>query len=173
MHYSRTCYNSRLDTFKPSKGRGVQLIEPLWGMLRDPFDSHCNALRLVMSDWNDEEAGQNKEAIMPQGYAPYTYDLKATTPISLNNNSKHGWRQHGIPPWHSSLTPSRDSRAGTIMEKPQNIFVDLGASYFGGWGTTGAGGTGQYSSGRYFYTNSMLGEANSTSTLRWKLRSWT
>jgi len=35
-----------------------------------------------MLDWDDKEAAQSKEAIMPQGYAPYTYDLKATTPIS-------------------------------------------------------------------------------------------
>ncbi|KAL8990563.1 MAG: hypothetical protein Q9177_000807 [Variospora cf. flavescens] len=41
MHYNRTCYDSKTETFKLAKGKGIQLIEPLWGMLRDPFD-HCS-----------------------------------------------------------------------------------------------------------------------------------
>jgi hypothetical protein len=36
-----------------------------------------------------------------------------------------------------------------MFEKPQNIFVDLGSSYFGGWGLTDAGA--MAASGRYFY----------------------
>jgi hypothetical protein len=151
MHYSRTCYNSKLDTFKPSKGRGVQLIEPLWGMLRDPFDGYCVEQRLTMPDWDNKEESQSKEAIMPQGYAPYMYDLKATTPISRQDDSKHAWRPYGIPPWHSSLTPSRDTRVGTMFEKPRNVFVDLGSSYFGGWGLTGTAAATSAASGAYFY----------------------
>ncbi|KAJ4415895.1 hypothetical protein N0V82_007089 [Gnomoniopsis sp. IMI 355080] len=152
MHYSRTCYDSRSDTFKPATGRGVQLIEPLWGMLRDPFDVYCGSQRLTMPTWNSQDMSQSKEAIMPQGFAPYTYDLHATTPISKADDDKHSWRPHGIPPWHSSLTPSQDPHEGTVFEKPKNIFVDLGSSYFGGWGGVSTGGVSAVAaSGKYFY----------------------
>lgn len=155
MHYSRACYDPKLDAFRPAAGRGVQLIEPLWGMLRDPFDGYCGDQRLIMPDWDDRNFGQSKEAIMPMGFAPYAYDLKATSPIELGDEGrKHLWRPHGIPPWHSHLTPSQDHHNGgmTVYEKPQNIFVDLGSSYFGEWGGVGgAAGDTAAASGRYFY----------------------
>jgi hypothetical protein len=31
-------------------GKGVQLIEPLWGYLRDPFDKYCTNLEGKTSD---------------------------------------------------------------------------------------------------------------------------
>ncbi|CAN8100395.1 unnamed protein product [Discula destructiva] len=151
MHYSRVCYDSKLDIFKPSAGRGVQLIEPLWGMLRDPFDMYCQTQKLTMPDWDNKDESQSKEAIMPQGFAPYTYDMKATSPISRDQDGQHGWRPYGIPPWHSSLTPSQDPKAGTVWEKPQNIFMDLGSSYFGEWGGPGRIAASEAASGKYFY----------------------
>lgn len=156
MHYSRMCYDSRSDTFKPATGRGVQLIEPLWGMLRDPFDIYCGAdLRLKMPEWNPQDESQSKEAIMPQGYAPYTYDLRATTSIDKSEDHLHAWRPNGIPPWHSSLTPSQDPREGTVFEKPKRIFVDLGSSYFGKWGGLSdfklGADVSAAASGKYFY----------------------
>lgn len=152
MHYSRSCYDSRSDSFKPATGRGVQLIEPLWGMLRDPFDHYCREMRLTMPGWNSQDESQSKEAIMPQGFAPYTYDLRATTAISKTNDHKHTWRPYGLPPWHSSLAPSQDPHAGTVFEKPRNIFVDLGSSYFGNWGgSSKPEGDSAAASGKYFY----------------------
>lgn len=154
MHYRRTCYDPKLDAFRPAAtGRGVQLIEPLWGMLRDPFDASCGEQRLRMHDWDGRDFGQSKEAIMPMGFAPYAYDLKATSPIELDDPSKkHMWRPHGLPPWHSHLTPSQAGGV-TIFEKPQNVFMDLGSSYFGEWGGPGVAGGGgtNAASGRYFY----------------------
>lgn len=89
---------------------------------------------------------------MPQGFAPYTYDLSATTAIAKANDHKHVWRPYGIPPWHSSLTPSQDVHEGTVFEKPRNIFVDLGSSYFGMWGGAGRPtGETTAASGKYFY----------------------
>lgn len=156
MHYRRTCYVSKLDAFRPAAtGRGVQLIEPLWGMLRDPFDVSCGAQKLTMPDWDDRNEAQSKEAIMPMGFAPYTYDLEASTPIKLHGHGrKHQWRPHGIPPWHSHLTPSQDRGNGgmTVYERPRNIFMDLGSSYFGEWGGPGiVNGSTSAASGRYFY----------------------
>lgn len=157
MHYRRTCYDAKLDAFRPAAtGRGVQLIEPLWGMLRDPFDSGCGEERLKMPDYDDRNFGQSKEAIMPMGFAPYAYDLKATSPIKLDDHGrKHLWRPHGIPPWHSHLTPGQDPSNGgmTVFEKPENVFMDLGSSYFGEWGGPGiaTGGGVNAASGRYFY----------------------
>ncbi|POS76580.1 hypothetical protein DHEL01_v205021 [Diaporthe helianthi] len=153
MHYHRTCYDAKLDAFRPSTGRGVQLIEPLWGMLRDPFDGWCGAQRLTMPDWDSRDEYQSKEAIMPMGFAPYAYDAKATSPLELTRKL-HTWRPHGLPPWHSHLTPSQDAHGGgmTVFEKPRNIFVDLGSSYFGGWAGPGvAVGASNAASGRWFY----------------------
>ena len=155
MHYRRTCYDAKLDTFFPaSRGRGVQLIEPLWGLLRDPFDKWCLQQRLTMLGWNDTDEGQSKDAIMPMGFAPYAYDLKATKPIELDDHErKHLWRPHGIPPWHSHLTPSQDHKTGiTVYEKPRNVFMDLGASYFTEWNNPGlpSGGV-TAASGKWFY----------------------
>lgn len=154
MHYRRTCYDSRSDAFKPATGRGVQLIEPLWGMLRDPFDRYCSSKRLTMPSWSTPDESQSKEAIMPQGFAPYTYDLRATTAIVRADDHEHVWRPYGIPPWHSSLAPSQDANEGTVFEKPRNIFVDLGSSYFGMWGGATKTGGDQVgaASGRYFYS---------------------
>lgn len=156
MHYRRTCYDPKLDAFRPAAaGRGVQLIEPLWGMLRDPFDPYCGAQRLAMAGWDSRNEGQSKEAIMPMGFAPYTYDLKATSPIERDDHGKkQQWRPHGIPPWHSHLTPSQDPRDGgrTVFERPQNIFMDLGSSYFGAWGGPNHPGEAtSAASGKYFY----------------------
>lgn len=152
MHYARTCYDPKKDAFKPTSGRGVQLIEPIWGMLRDPFDFLCGALKLpAPAGYQDVFPGQSKEAIMPQGFAPYTYDLDAVSPIAIEDDHHHVWRPHGIPPWHSSLTPSQDPQVGTIFEKPQNIFVDLGSSYFGGWGDRNTNLSTGAASGGWFY----------------------
>ncbi|KAG8170110.1 hypothetical protein KVR01_000855 [Diaporthe batatas] len=150
MHYHRKCYDDKLAAFRPSAGRGVQLIEPLWGMLRDPFDPWCGAKRLTMPGWDSRHENQSKEAIMPMGFAPYAYDAAATSAIGLDDHRRaHLWRTHGVPPWHSHLTPSQDPRGGgmTVFEKPRNVFVDLGSSYFEGW--AGPGGTA--ASGRWFY----------------------
>lgn len=171
MHYRQTCYDAKLDTFLPTtEGRGVQLIEPLWGLLRDPFDPSCRAQRLIMPGWDDTNEGQSKEAIMPMGYAPYAYDLKATKPIEIDDHrNKHLWRPHGIPPWHSHLTPSRDPHNGgmTVYEKPRNVFMDLGASYFSEWNNPGmASGGSNAASGKYFYDTYRKYHSSSSTTHR-------
>ncbi|KAL9624653.1 MAG: hypothetical protein Q9204_007856, partial [Flavoplaca sp. TL-2023a] len=79
MHYNRTCYDSKTEKFHLAKGKGVQLIEPLWGMLRDPFDRWCGDKALKM-EGHPGASGQSKAHIMPQGYAPYTYTLTDTVP---------------------------------------------------------------------------------------------
>lgn len=156
MHYSRSCYDEQTNTYKPSSGSGIQLIEPLWGMLRDPFDIHCNYTRLTEPDlemqkhstsqrlndsllkgWNyGSGLGQSKQHILPQGYAPYMYDEDAEAPERGTANllsTMSPWRSHGVPPWYSSLIPRRDPRIGQIYTTPRNVHIDIGSSYFGGW----------------------------------------
>ncbi|KAL8993486.1 MAG: hypothetical protein Q9169_006305, partial [Polycauliona sp. 2 TL-2023] len=110
MHYNRTCYNDKTHSFNLAKGKGVQLIEPLWGMLRDPFDRWCGDKALKMEN-HPGASGQSKAHIMPQGYAPYTYTLTASEP-STEELEAQEWRTHGLPPWHSSLRPHTDPRVG-------------------------------------------------------------
>lgn len=69
MKYKRECYSPSDMRFERAPGSGVQLIEPLWGMLRDPFDKFCFDKKLHMSDWPAERAGphgQSKMHIIPQ-----------------------------------------------------------------------------------------------------------
>ncbi|CAO1600433.1 hypothetical protein XANCAGTX0491_004122 [Xanthoria calcicola] len=142
MHYNRTCYDSKTETFQLAKGKGVQLIEPLWGMLRDPFDHWCKEKSLHM-DGHPGASGQSKAHIMPQGYAPYTYTLADTEPTEEALQQQE-WRTHGLPPWHSSLRPSSDPRVGVAFRPPQNIHLDLGSSYFGRWGADNGAASGQW-----------------------------
>ncbi|KAL8917470.1 MAG: hypothetical protein Q9172_005837 [Xanthocarpia lactea] len=142
MHYNRTCYDSKTETFKLAKGKGVQLIEPLWGMLRDPFDRWCGDKALHMEGAN--ATGQSKDHIMPQGYAPYTYTTDSSTPPTPEESRQQQWRTHGLPPWHSSLRPSFDPRVGVAFQPPQNIHLDLGSSYFKVWGNDRGAASGQW-----------------------------
>ncbi|KAI4085895.1 MAG: hypothetical protein LQ344_008037 [Seirophora lacunosa] len=148
MHYNRTCYDPSANTFNLAPGKGIQLIEPLWGMLRDPFDHYCKDKALYMAGHN-EQTGQSKAHIMPQGYAPYTYSLTDDPPQAQKDSPL--WRSHGIPPWHSSLRPVPDQPqlpAGNSLafETPKNVHLDLGSSYFGIWGSNAAA-----ASGHWFY----------------------
>ncbi|KAL8672044.1 MAG: hypothetical protein Q9168_003471 [Polycauliona sp. 1 TL-2023] len=148
MHYNRTCYNPKTASFNLAKGKGIQLIEPLWGMLRDPFDRWCGDKALTTQNKNHPgPGGQSKAHIMPQGYAPYRYDFSSSESLSSEMDAANeNWRTHGLPPWHSSLRPRQDPRIGTAFAPPQNIHLDLGSSYFKVWGhDTGA------ASGAWFY----------------------
>lgn len=52
MTYSRECYDATSGgSWIRVVGKGQQLIEPLWGMLRDPFDIWCNSQKLHWSEW--------------------------------------------------------------------------------------------------------------------------
>ncbi|KAL8731011.1 MAG: hypothetical protein Q9166_003662 [cf. Caloplaca sp. 2 TL-2023] len=143
MHYNRTCYDTNTQTFNQAPGKGIQLIEPLWGMLRDPFDMYCGHKKLRMANYSHGD-GQSKAHIMPQGYAPYTYSLTNTIPSKPEDQQ---WREHGLPPWHSSLRPLSNEHVGTAFVPPQNIHLDLGSSYFSRWTQLSSAAA----SGEWFY----------------------
>ena len=138
MHYNRVCYDPHTGSFRQAPGKGVQLIEPLWGMLRDPFDRWCGDKALHMPG-QGPASGQSKAHIMPQGFAPYAYSLTDEEP-----NEKSLWRSHGLPPWHSSLRPRPDQQTDVAYQMPQNVHLDLGSSYFGRWGADNAAASGQW-----------------------------
>lgn len=143
MHYVKSCYNAGTDEYEPVEGKGVQLIEPLWGILRDPFDVYCKAEKLSMPEWDSSQESQSKQHIMPQGFAPYMYE-------DGTGESAPGWRSHGIPPWHSSKILTRDPKLGNVLSSPQNIHLDLGSSYFQGW-TKHKNNVNPAASGQWFY----------------------
>ncbi|CCG81463.1 protein of unknown function [Taphrina deformans PYCC 5710] len=148
MHYSRVCYDESIQDFVPATGVGVQLIEPLWGMLRDPFDIWCQGSRLVGLKTHSDISGQSKEHIMPQGYAPYYY---STSTDADPNAIGAKWRMQGIPPWHSTFAPEKHLELGTVYTKPRNIHLDLGSSYFAGWTKLAGGERNSAASGQWFY----------------------
>ena len=159
MHYRRVCYDPQSQRFKPAAGSGVQLIEPLFGMLRDPFDIYCGTYNRDESISHPDplykvvDPGQSKLHILPQGYAPFAF-TESASPISSSSE----WFSHGIPPWHSSLRPVHSDIAGigTAFAPPQNVHLDLGSSYFGGWskfGESGEGSSNPAASGQWFYDN--------------------
>ncbi|ORY83750.1 hypothetical protein BCR37DRAFT_378725 [Protomyces lactucae-debilis] len=148
FYYKRVCYNTKKHEFEPALGVGIQLIEPLFGLLRDPFDWWCGEDNLSKQSAGQppgyvlKDGGQSKLHILPQGYAPYTY--------SLDGSSEHGWRQHGIPPWYKTLKPQKDGNLLTFSQ-PQVVHLDLGSSYFGGWTNMGSGERNAAASGQWFY----------------------
>jgi hypothetical protein len=143
MYYRRVCYNEEKREFYPASGHGIQLIEPLFGMLRDPFDLYCGSDKLTIENYPDTNPGQSKHHIVPQGFAPYTYTTKDGRVESTE------WRTHGIPPWHSSLRPVYNEQVGTTFSTPQNIHVDLGSSYFGSWTKASSAASGQWFYDKY------------------------
>ncbi|KAI4186175.1 MAG: hypothetical protein LQ346_005742, partial [Caloplaca aetnensis] len=153
MHYNRTCYDSSSGNYTLAPGKGIQLIEPLWGMLRDPFDKWCRA-KALHAEGFPEPTGQSKSHILPQGFAPYTYsltdDVSTQQPASGGDLESPVWRTHGIPPWHSAPhLPSNHhqqhkEQQPLVLQAPKNIHLDLGSSYFGIWGQDGAAASGQW-----------------------------
>lgn len=145
FHYKRECYNHSTRTWTKAPGKGVQLIEPLWGFLRDPFDVYCKPLSGKLSGWNGSE-GQSKEHIMVQGFAPYAYTLLEDVSVIPEDE----WHSHGLPPWISHLQPKIDVNYGPIYQFPKNIMLDLGSSYFKYWNDPA-----YYTavSGQWFYDN--------------------
>jgi hypothetical protein len=147
FYYKRECYDDKASAWRPATGLGIQLIEPLFGMLRDPFDSWCgeDALDKLQEgfppSYSDNNRGQSKNHIMPQGFAPYAYTLDGSMPQT--------WRQHGTPPWFKSLKAIKTGNQVTFRT-PQVIHLDLGSSYFGGWSMYG-GERNTAASGQWFY----------------------
>lgn len=142
MYYRRVCYDEQRQEFYPASGHGIQLIEPLFGMLRDPFDSYCGADKLTMDNYPDLDPGQSKLHILPQGFSPYAY-------TTVDGVEPTNWRTHGIPPWHTSLRPVYNEQVGTSFSTPENIHMDLGSSYFGGWTKNAQAASGQWFYDRY------------------------
>ncbi|KAL8281129.1 hypothetical protein RQP46_006487 [Phenoliferia psychrophenolica] len=139
MHYSRQCWDVTAKQWAAASGVGEELIEPLWGMLRDPMDHWCGADRIPLEGWTGGTGGQSKSHILPSSFAPWTFTLEATRPSSPT------WST-GSPPWQRSVHAVEDPELGTLFIPGKNIYHDLGSSYFTNWmGAIGAG------SGEWFY----------------------
>jgi hypothetical protein len=124
-HYTRECFDPVPREWKPA-GKGVQLIEPLWAFLRDPFDRYCNLTYGKLPNW-DGDITQSKEHIMPLGFAPYAYTLED------GDIPDDQWRTHGIPPWKRSAAVGEAPLPNSPYGAPRRIAIDMGSSYFGYW----------------------------------------
>jgi hypothetical protein len=123
-------------SWKRSGRKGVQLIEPLWGMLRDPFDRFCEDQRLKMEGWHGI-IGQSKQAIMPQGYAPYMISNSQE-----DQDQDAFWSSHGLPPWVSRSRGLQDENSPA--ECSRHLAMDFGSSYFGQWLGDSSAASGQW-----------------------------
>lgn len=128
LSYRRECWDPSSRQWARASGVGEELIEPLWGMLRDPADLWCgDKLRVPFGDgWTGGDGGQSKAHILPSSYAPWTYTLDAELP------SSPAWSV-GSPPWQRSFAAVEDPHLGTLFIPGENILLDLGSSYFKSW----------------------------------------
>ncbi|ORY86144.1 hypothetical protein BCR37DRAFT_390941 [Protomyces lactucae-debilis] len=126
FHYRRVCFNENDGAWYKAPGRGVQLIEPLFGMLRDPYDAWCGGeleLPTVPDNYENEMTFESTQHLLPQGYAPYAFSLE-------DGDSALSWRPHGRPPWHSNHHPVEIPNARYSYSPPRNMLIDLGADAF-------------------------------------------
>jgi hypothetical protein len=126
FYYRRVCFSEDDGVWYKAPGKGVQLIEPLFGMLRDPYDNWCpleQQLSPKPVSYENPVPFESTEHILPQGFAPYGYTLEDGGEIS-------SWRSHGRPPWHSNHHPIEMPDSRYSYSPPRNLLVDLGANPF-------------------------------------------
>ncbi|CAF1221653.1 unnamed protein product [Adineta steineri] len=134
MYYRYECMN--IDTFVTSEIVEVShSIEPLIGLLRDPFSicPHLNT-SVVSPSLYDGADLQSKRFILLSVSAPfYTHTvlpgsrlLNEISIISDDNNKN-------VLPWMYQRLAHTDIEMEINIRNPKIILFDLGSSYFGGW----------------------------------------
>lgn len=124
FHYRRECYNETTKIWDKAIGKAVELIEPLWGYLRDPFEGQCPSISNKFLGWKGNP-GESKEHIIPVGAAPYAYTIKD------NEILPNQWRTQGIPPWRKNAIPDQHYEKSSISGRyRERIALDFGTSSF-------------------------------------------
>lgn len=125
FHYKRLCFGEKDNTWRHAPGHGVQLIEPLFGMLRDPYDVWCGKKKLQSppNHYHNDHRAESTQHILPMGFAPYAYTTKA-------HGKLEEWRSYGIPPWQSTYRPEQLEGVAWTYDPPRNMHIDVGASNF-------------------------------------------
>lgn len=119
MYYKEVCSGT------DSSLVGVQLIEPLFGILRDPCDVFCRKKSCFGLEGNSR---QSKKHILTITASPYRVTSRKRNTEDYFSNT--GWN-YGIAPWYCS------SRFSCL--KTDSTLMDIGASYFNNWHDSGAG----------------------------------
>jgi hypothetical protein len=118
LHYKRECYDDVNQIWENAVGKGFELIEPLWGYLRDPFEGQCPLTGDKLPGSKDNSR-QSREYVIPIGFAPYAYTAKEG---DIRSNQ---WRTHGIPPWRNNAIPNQISES-TTFKKSRKLAMDFG-----------------------------------------------
>lgn len=140
LHYSQFCRGGDNENGRDEEvivEEGLQMIEPLWGFLRDPFDRFCN---LSMAGWQADRS-QSKAHILPLVQAPFATRRISVPQPSQEESTADQWRwvAGSLAPWWNE-----SQRTG---RPPRKVFIDLGSAYFRGWSKSiGA------ASGEWFYS---------------------
>jgi len=132
---------SRMEYVTTCRGKtelGVQLVEPLYGILRAPCDSYCDRSNKCPEDLKKDSTGQSKMHVLTLVDAPFDVG--------------RGW-EVGVAPWHC---PAQDACDLTRM-----LIMDIGASRFDQWtkgveGHTDTAGSQSWLYARYSRNNIML-----------------
>lgn len=154
MVYRQDCTNPR--TQKTTiRAEVTHLIEPLIGLLRDPF-TICPRLNLLQAhSIYDGASVQSKRFILLSISAPfYVHPSREESQNLEEIYTDSKIRNKNIPPWmyhRHKLTKPKDN---TDVQDSKNILLDLGSSYFGNWGgdTTAAAGLWFYQYYKHFNT---------------------
>lgn len=143
MIYRQDCIDPRTQK-TIIKAEVTHFIEPLIGLLRDPF-TICPRLNysLIPSALYDVANGQSKRFILMSISAPFYIhsswkDLQNVEDIYVDAKVKN----RNIPLWMYQRQKFTEGKNNININDSKNILFDLGSSYFGSWGgdTTAAAG---------------------------------
>ena len=143
MFYREECINPHTN-IAFSSSEVSHLIEPLIGLLRDPF-TICPRLNasLVPPSVYDGAILQSKRFNLLSISAPfYRYSLQQDSK-NLNSIQNHIIdNSESVLPWMYQRSMFTQLKDNIKVKNPNAILIDLGSSYFGGWNgdTTAAAG---------------------------------
>ncbi|UJR19848.1 hypothetical protein I4U23_022981 [Adineta vaga] len=148
MFYRYECINPR--TLRTSKIIEVShSIEPLIGLLRDPF-SICSRLHtsIVPLSLYDGANLQSKRSILLSVSAPfYTHsilsDSKYLNDLSVISDDDNN-NNNNVLPWMYQRLSHTNIDKEIHIRNPKVILLDLGSSYFNGWKSDTTAAAGQW-----------------------------
>jgi len=123
--YVRACSNGALVDKK-----GWQLIEPLYGILRDPCDSWCNPNNVCPTHLQFNSHGMSRRHILPFSVAPFAVALPSADIASAK--------------WQTGLAPWFDCKSAQGCGATKGLVIDIGAALYDRWSSWEESGSQQF-----------------------------